>query len=75
MEKVIDFLLFWQFEFVVLATHWVQNSKKTKKLWLELSIVFSFDIFAIQPNFFDVSITFRLSSFIVGSFLQFLGML
>ena len=75
MENVIDLSLFWQFEFVDLATHRVQNSKRPKELRLQLPITFGFNIFAIQPNLLAGSITFRLSFFIVGSFLQFLGML
>ena len=69
MENVIDPPLFWQFEFVGLATYWVQTSKKPKKLCFQLLIAFDFDIFAVQPNFFARSITFRLSSFNVGLFL------
>ena len=66
---------FRQFEFVGLATHQVQNSKKSKELRFQLPIVFGFDIFAVQPNLLAGSITSRLGSFIVGSFLQFLGVL
>ena len=75
MENVIDPPSFWQFEFVGLATHWVQNSKRSKELRLQLLIAFGFDIFAVQPNLLSGSVTSRLSSFIVGLFLQFLGML
>ena len=71
----MDLPLFRQFKFVGLATYWVQNSKKPKELRFQLPIIFDFDIFAIQPNFFAKSVTSRLSSFIVCSFLQFLGML
>ena len=71
----MDLLSFWQFEFVGLATYWVQNSKRPKELCLQLLIAFGFDIFAVQPNLLARSITFRLSSFIVGSFFQFLGVL
>ena len=67
--------LFWQFEFVGLATHQVQNSKKPKELRLQLLIAFGFDIFAVQPKFLTGSVTSRLSSFIVSSFLQFLNVL
>ena len=71
----MDPLLFRKFEFVGLATYRVQNSKKSKKLHLQLSIAFGFDIFVVQPNFLTGSVTFKLSFFIVGSFLQFLGVL
>ena len=56
---------------VGLANHWVQNSKKPKKLRLQLPITFGLDIFAVQLNLLARSVTFRLSSFIIGSFLQF----
>ena len=75
MENVIDSPSIWQFEFVGLAIHRVQNLKRPKKLCLQLPIAFGFDIFAVQPNLFTGSITSRLSFFIVGSFLQFLGVL
>ena len=71
----MDPLLFRQFEFVDLVTHQVQNSKKPKKLHLQLLITFGFDIFAIQSNFLTRSETSRLSSFIVSLFLQFLDIL
>ena len=71
----MDSPLFWQFEFVGLATHWVQNSKRSKELRLQLPITFSLDIFAIQPNLLTGSVTSRLSLFIVSSFLQFFGVL
>ena len=47
----MDPSLFRQFEFVCLASHQVQNSKRPKEFRLELLIVFDFNIFAIQPNF------------------------
>ena len=75
MENVMDLPLFQQFEFIGLATHRVQNSKRPKELRLQLPIAFGFDIFAVQPNLLAESITFKLSFFIVGSFLQFLGVL
>ena len=75
VENIMDPPLFRQFEFVGLATHRVQNSKKPKKLRLQLPIAFGFDIFAIQPNLLAKSVTSRLSSFIVGLFLQFLNVL
>ena len=67
--------LFQQFKFVGLATYQMQDSKNPKKLRLQLLLVFSFDIFTIQPNFLTENVTFRLSSFIIGSFLQFLSVL
>ena len=75
MENVMDPLLFQQFEFVGLATHQVQNLKRPKELHLQLPVAFGFDLFTVQPNFLAGSITFRLSSFIVGSFLQSLGVI
>ena len=66
---------FRQFEFRGLATHWLQNSKRPKELRLQLPIAFGFDIFAVQSNLFAGSITSRLNSFIVSSFLRFLGVL
>ena len=71
----MDFSSFWQFEFVDLATYRVQNLKRPKEFCLQLSIAFGFDIFTVQPNFFTRTVTSRFSSFIVGLFLQFLGML
>ena len=71
----MDPLLFRQIEFVDLATYRLQNSKRPKKLYLQLLIAFGFDIFAIQPNFLAGSVTFRLCFFIVGLFMQFLGIL
>ena len=75
MENVMDLSSFWQFEFVGLATYQVQNLKRPKRLYLQLRIVFGFDIFAVQPNFLARSVTFKLNSFIIVSFLQFLGVL
>ena len=75
MENVMDLLSFRQFKFIGLATHQVQNLKKLKKLRLQLLIAFGFDIFTFQPNFLAKSITSRLGSFIMGLFLQFLGIL
>ena len=69
----MDPLSFRQFKFVGLASHQVQNSKRPKELRFQLSIAFRFDIFAIQLNLVAGSITFRLSSFIVGLFLQVFG--
>ena len=66
---------FWQFEFVGLATYRMENSKRPKKLRLQIPIAFGLDIFAIQPNLFARNIISRLSSFIVGSFLQFWSVL
>ena len=71
----MDLPSFRQFEFVGLATHRVQNSKRPKELRLQLPIAFGFDIFAIQPNLLARSVTSRLGFFIVGLFLQFLGVL
>ena len=71
----MDPLSFRQFKFIGLATHRVQNLKSLKELRLQLPIAFDFDIFAVQPNFLTRSVTFRLNSFIVGSFLQLLGLL
>ena len=67
--------LFRQFEFLGLATHQVQNSKKPKEFRVQLPIAFGFDIFVFQLNLLAKSITSRLSSFIVGLFLQFLCVL
>ena len=53
----------------------MQNLKKPKELRLQLPITFGFDIFAIQQKFLIGDITSRLSSFIVGLFLQFLDVL
>ena len=75
MENIIDPPSFRQFEFIGLATYQVQNLKRPKKLRLQLLIAFDLDIFTIQPNLLARSVTSRLSSFIVGSFLQFLGVL
>ena len=47
----------------------------SKKLRFQLPIIFRFNIFAVQPNHLTGSITFRLSSFIMVSFLLFLGVL
>ena len=69
----MDLPLFWQFKFVSMANHWMQNLKKPKEFRLQISFVFVFDIFAVQLNLFARSITSKLSFFIVGSFLQFLG--
>ena len=66
---------FRQFEFIDLVTHQVQNSKRPKELCFQLLIAFGFDIFVVQPNLLTESVTFRLSSFIIGSFLQFLSVL
>ena len=66
---------FWPFEFIDLATQRVQNSKRPKELRLQFSIAFGFDIFFVQLNLLAGSITSRISSFIVGSFLQFFGIL
>ena len=43
----MDPLFPWQFEFVDLFAYWMQNSKKSKKLRLQLLVLFDFDVFAI----------------------------
>ena len=67
--------LFQQFEFIGLATHQVQNLKRPKEFRLQLLIAFGFDIFSVQLNFLAESVTSKFSSFIVGLFLQFFGIL
>ena len=64
----------WQFEFVGLFAYWVQNSKRSKELRLQLPVSFGLDVFAVQPNFITGGIAPRLDAFIVGPFLKFLGM-
>ena len=75
MENVMNSLLFWQFKFIGMVTNRMQDLKRPKQFHFQIPIVFGFDIFAIQPNFFAGSITSRLNSFIIGLFLQFLGIL
>ena len=53
----------------------MQNSKRSEKLCLQLSVLFSFDIFAIQPNFIIRDIAFKLDAFIICPFLKFLSMI
>ena len=52
----------------------MQNSKRFKELCLQVLISFGLDIFAVQPNFITGGIAPRLDAFIVGPFLEFLGM-
>ena len=53
----------------------MQNLKRFQKFRLQLLVLFSFDLFAIQPNFIIKSIASRLDAFIVGLFLKFLSVI
>ena len=63
----------WQFEFVGLFAYWVQNSKRSEKLCLQLPVIFDFDIFAVPLNFITGGIAPRLDTFIISPLLKFLG--
>ena len=52
----------------------MEDLERSKKFAFELFVLFCFDVFAIQPDFFAWSIATVLYSFVMGSFLQFLYM-
>ena len=52
----------------------MEDSKWPKELCLQLLVLFGLDIFTIQPNFITEKIAPRLDAFIMGPFLEFLGM-
>ena len=52
----------------------MEDSKRPKKLCLQLPVAFGLNIFAVQPNFFAGGVASRFDSLIVSSFLKFLGM-
>lgn len=51
----------------------MKNLERLEELGFELSILFYFDIFAIEPNFFIGCLAARLYALIVSSLLQFLS--
>ena len=51
----------------------MKHFKQSKKLCLQLPVLFGLDVFAIQPNFITGGIAPRLDAFIIGSLLEFLG--
>lgn len=53
----------------------MEDAKWFKKLCFQLPVVFGFDIFGIQPTFITKSIVFEFDAFIIGPFLEFLGMI
>ena len=52
----------------------MEDSKWSKEFCLQLPVSFDLDVFAIQSNFITGSIAPGLGAFIVGSLLEFLGM-
>ena len=52
----------------------MEDSEWPKELCLQLPVSFGLDVFAIQPKFITGGIAPRLDAFIVGPFLEFLGM-
>ena len=52
----------------------MEDSERPKELCLQLPVAFGLDIFAVQPDFLAGVVTPRFDSFIVSSFLKFLGM-
>ena len=53
----------------------MEHPKRPKEFGFQLPITLGLDIFAVQPNFLVKNIAPRFNSFIVSSFLKFLGML
>ena len=53
----------------------MKHPERPKKLCLQLLLMLSLDIFAVQPNFFAKSIALRFDSLIMSSFLKFLGII
>ena len=51
----------------------MEHLKRPKELYLQLAILLSLDILAIQPNFLAEDIASKLDSFIVSLFLEFLS--
>ncbi len=51
----------------------LKDLKKIKELTFKLAILFSLDVFTIQPNFITGSIAFKLYSLVISSFLKLLN--
>ena len=47
MKNVIDPLFSRKFKFIALFAYWVQNSKKSEKLCLQLPVLLGLNVFAI----------------------------
>ena len=58
---------------VSLLSSRMEHLERPKELYLQLAVPLGFDKFTIQPNLLARSVALRLDSLIVGSFLQFLG--
>ena len=52
----------------------MEHLERPKELCLQLAVLLGIDELAIQPNLLTGDIALRLDSLIVGSFLEFLGM-
>ena len=70
----MDSLLLRKLQLINLLPDRMENPERSKELYLQLPVVFGLDIFAVQPNFLTGGVAPRFDSFIVSSFLQFLGM-
>ena len=70
----MDFPLLRKFQLICLFSDRMKDSERPKELCLQLPVTFGLDIFAVQPNFFAGGVAPRFDSFIVSSFLKFLGM-
>ena len=53
----------------------MQNSERFEELGFKLSVVFGFDVFAIEPNFVSGNVASRLNAFIVSLLLKLLSMM
>ena len=69
----MDSPLLRELQLVCLFPDRMEDSERPKELCLQLPVAFGLDIFAVQPNFLAGGIAPRFDSFIVSSFLKFLG--
>ena len=53
----------------------MKNLKQFEKICFQLLVLFSFNIFDIQPNFIAKDIASRLDTFIIRPFLKFLSII
>ena len=64
-----------KFSLVYLFPDKIEHSERPKELCFQLPVTLGLDVFAIQSNFLAGGVASRFDSFIMGSFLKFLGMM
>lgn len=71
----MNFLPLWKFKPINLFSYQIQYMKELEEFSFEFSILFGFDIFAIQPSFVFQSLDFQLYNLFIILFLQLLDIL